>query len=240
MYLSDPPYGVAYQGGTKDHLTIVNDNLKDGPFIEFLTHAFKAVDNVLIPGGAFYIWHSDGRSYVFRHACRQMGWEVKQCLIWVKNHFSLGRQDYQWIHEPCLYGWKDGAAHFFIDDRTLSTVFKDKPIDITKLKKEELVSIVQELYSDKVQKSVIYEDKPLVSAEHPTMKPIRLLVQLIQNSSRLGDTVLDTFGGSGSTLIACEETGRKCRMMELEPLYCDVIVERWEKLTGKKAELIND
>ena len=147
----------------------------------------------------------------------------------------LGRQDYQQKHEPCLYGWKDGAAHYFIDDRTQTTVFEDKGIDLKKLKKEEMLKLLQDIFSDKVSATVIHEEKPLKNDLHPTMKPIRLLARLIRNSSKQGELVFDGFGGSGSTLIACEQTNRKCNMMEYDPKYVDVIVKRWENLTGKTA-----
>lgn len=151
--------------------------------------------------------------------------------------FILGNQDYQWKHEPCLYGWKDGAAHYFIDDRTQATVIEDKHQDFRKLKKEELVKMLEEIYADKISTTIIEENKPTINDLHPTMKPIKLLSRLIKNSSRIDECVVDLFGGSGSTLIACEQLSRPCYMMELDPKYCDVIVKRWETLTGKKAEL---
>lgn len=120
---------------------------------------------------------------------------------------TLGRQDYQWRHEPCFYGWKEGAAHYFVDDRTQTTVLE--------------------------------EDKPLRNDLHPTMKPVKLLARLIQNSSKKSDVVLDLFGGSGSTLIACEQLDRRCYIMEIDPKYCDVIIKRWQKLTAQKAVIIN-
>lgn len=147
----------------------------------------------------------------------------------------LGRQDYQWKHEPCLYGWKEGDAHYFVDDRTQATVYEDKGIDLKKLKKDEAIKLLQDIFSDKQSTTVINEDKPARSAEHPTMKPVKLLARLIRNSTRPGETVLDPFGGSGSTLIACEQLGRICYTMEFDPKYCDVIIDRWEKLTGQKA-----
>ena len=146
----------------------------------------------------------------------------------------LGRQDYQWRHEPCLYGWKQGAAHYFIDDRTQSTVIKEKALEIDKLKKDELRDLLKQILGE-TETTVIKEDKPQRSAEHPTMKPVKLFARLIVNSSERGDIVLDPFGGSGTTLIACEKQNRVCRMAELDPIYCDVIVKRWENLTGEKA-----
>ena len=236
LLLTDPPYGVDYVGGTG--MMIENDNLAGDEFLQFLRDAFSAADQVMKPGAAFYIWHAESGGSVFRNACNLVDWQVRQCLIWVKNGFVMGRQDYQWKHEPCLYGWKGGAAHYFINDRTQATVTDDN-IDLKHLKKEEMLQLLQEIFSDKYPTTVIYEDKPLVNDVHPTMKPVRLMGKLVANSSKRNGIVLDSFGGSGSTLIACEQLGRRCYMMELEPRYCDVIIDRWETFTGKKAERIN-
>lgn len=236
LLLTDPPYGVDYVGGTG--MMIENDNLAGDDFLNFLRDAFNAANQVMRPGAAFYIWHAESGGSVFRNACVQVGWKIRQCLIWVKNGFVMGRQDYQWKHEPCLYGWKEGAAHYFINDRTQATVTDDN-LDLKKLKKEEMLQLLQEIFSDKVPTTVIYEDKPLANDVHPTMKPVRMLAKLVTNSTRKREIVLDSFGGSGSTLIACEQLDRRCYMMELDPKYCDVIVDRWETFTGKKAEKIN-
>ena len=186
-------------------------------------------------GGAFYIFHSDSHGSTFRNAVESHGLTVRQCIIWVKNSLVLGRQDYQWIHEPCLYGWKDGAGHYFINDRGFTTVITFDKEDLNKLSKPELVKIIKQLQAPKESVSVIEEDKPARNDLHPTMKPIRLVGRLIANSSKVGECVLDTFGGSGSTLIAAEQLGRKCYMMEKDPKYVDVIVDRWEAYTGQKA-----
>ena len=190
-------------------------------------------------GGAFYIFHSDSHGSTFRNAVESQGLTVRQCIIWLKNSLVLGRQDYQWIHEPCLYGWKDGAGHYFINDRGFTTVIKFDKEDLNKLSKPELVKIIKQLQAPKESVSVIEEDKPARNDLHPTMKPIRLVGRLIANSSKVGECVLDTFGGSGSTLIAAEQLGRKCYMMEKDPKYVDVIVDRWEAYTGQKAEKEN-
>ena len=203
MLLTDPPYNVAYQGGTSEKLTIDNDDMSDEDFADFLTSAFSAADSNLKQGGAFYIWHADTEGLNFRKACKTVDWQVRECLVWVKNTLVLGRQDYHWRHEPCLYGWKSGKAHYFVNDRTQTTVLE--------------------------------YDKPARNAEHPTMKPIPLFAKLIENSTKENENVLDTFGGSGTTLIACEQLNRNCYMVELSPVYCDVIVNRWEALTGNKA-----
>jgi len=233
--ITDPPYNVDYEGSTKKHLKIENDNMSDSAFFEFLSDAFKNAAEVLKPGGVWYIFHADSEGENFRHAARENLGKVRQCLVWNKNSIVMGRQDYQWKHEPCLYGWKDGAVHYFIDDRTQATVYEDKGIDFKKLKKDEAIKLLQEIFSDKQSTTVINEDKPQRNEEHPTMKPIKLIARLIRNSTRPGESVLDPFGGSGSTLIACEQLGRVCYTIELDPRYCDVIIDRWEKLTGQKA-----
>lgn len=237
MLLTDPPYNVDYTGSNGKK--IQNDKMADTTFTEFLTAAFAAADSVFKEGGAFYIWYADLKSLNFLTALKNTGWELKQKLVWNKNTFTLGRSDYQWKHELCLYGWKDGAKHYFIDDRTQTTVVEDSLPDFNTLTKAELVKILQDLHSDKVPTTVINCEKPLRSDEHPTMKPVKLMGLLIRNSSRQGETVLDIFGGSGSTLMACEQLNRKCYTMELDPHYCDVILQRWENFTGLKAVKIN-
>lgn len=232
LLLTDPPYNVDVENSS--NMKIMNDNMESSRFRNFLMDAFRATDKGLKPGAAYYIWHADNEGYNFRAACENVGWKVRQCLIWNKNSFNMGRQDYQWKHEPCLYGWKDGAPHYFVDDRTQATVIEDK-INLKKLKKEELLQMLQDIFGDKISTTVINEDKPSVNSEHPTMKPIKLLSRQIKNSSRQNDIVLDVFGGSGSTMIACEQLNRTCYMMELDPRYCDVIINRWERFTGQKA-----
>lgn len=240
LLLTDPPYNVDYEGGTKDRLKIANDNMDDDSFIAFLTAAFENAVRVMRPGAAFYIWHADSKGWEFRTALRAVGLTLRETLIWVKNSLVLGRQDYQWRHEPCLYGWKDGAGHYFIEDRSQDTVFEDAGVDYRKLKKGELLKLVLELTAPLRERptTVIYEDKPTKNDIHPTMKPVKLMARLIQNSSKEDETVLDLFGGSGSTLIACEQLNRRCFTMEYDPRYCDAIIDRWEKLTGRTAELI--
>lgn len=237
LLLTDPPYNIAYEGGTG--LTIQNDDwADDDSFINFLHDAFTAGLSALRPGAAFYIWYADTQALNFRRAAERSGMQVRQNLIWAKNTFTLGRQDYQWRHEPCLYGWKDGAAHYFTDSRTESTVIEDN-IEINKLTKDEMRQLLKELLSDRQSTTVIHEDKPIRSSMHPTMKPLRLLARQIRNSTRPGELVLDIFGGSGSTLMTCEQLGRTCYTVELDPKYCDVIVERWEQATGEKAVRYN-
>jgi site-specific DNA-methyltransferase (adenine-specific) len=128
LLLTDPPYNVAYEGGTSEKLTIQNDDMSDEDFRQFLRDVYSSADAVMKPGAVFYIWHADSEGYNFRGAARDVGWQVRQCLIWKKSSLVLGRQDYQWKHEPCLYGWKEGAGHFWGSDRSQTTVLEfDKP-----------------------------------------------------------------------------------------------------------------
>lgn len=236
LLLTDPPYNVDYQGGTKDKMKIANDNMDDVAFVDFLTAAFNCAIQAMRPGAAFYVWHADSKGFEFRTAMKEVGLSIRETLIWVKNALVLGRQDYQWRHEPCLYGWKDGAAHYFIEDRSQSTVIEDAGVDYRKLKKDELLKLVLQLTDVSIPNTVIYEDKPTKNDIHPTMKPVKLMARLIKNSTRQGELVLDLFGGSGSTLIACEQIDRQCFTMEFDPKYADAILDRWEKLTGDTAK----
>jgi DNA modification methylase len=203
MWLTDPPYNVAYEGKTKDALKIKNDEMGDDQFRQFLRDAYTAADMVMKPGAVFYIWHADSEGYNFRGAAQDAGWKVRQCLIWKKSSMVMGRQDYHWKHEPCLYGWKEGAGHLWAADRKQTTILEF--------------------------------EKPSRNGEHPTMKPVALFEYQLLNNTKGGDQVLDSFGGSGTTLIAAEKNGRVARLMELDPKYCDVIVKRWQDFTGKIA-----
>ena len=236
LYLTDPPYNVDYEGTAGK---IINDKQESEQFQEFLTDAFTNANMVLKPGAAFYIWHADSKGYNFRAAAQRTGWKIRQAIIWNKNALVLGRQDYQWKHEPCLYGWKDGAPHYFINDRSFTTVIEDA-IDINKLKLNEARDLLKKLLDPKVPSTIINEDKPHHNDAHPTMKPLRLLSRLIANSTKQGALVLDTFGGSGSTMMACEQLNRRCFMMELDPRFVDVIIERYEKLTNDKAHRVKE
>jgi len=195
LLLTDPPYNVAYIGKTADALTIDNDQMDDVAFRTFLVDSLRATDCVMAPGAAFYIWHADSEGFNFRGACREVGWPVRQCLIWSKDVMVMGRQDYHWQHEPCLYGWKPGAKHQWQSDRKQTTLLEFA--------------------------------RPKRNTEHPTMKPVDLFEYQIRNSSRLEQIVLDPFGGSGTTVIACERSGRAARTLELDPRYADVIRRRW-------------
>ncbi len=227
LLLTDPPYNVDITGGTNEHLKILNDSMDEEAFLDFLRDAFSCAEAILAPGSSFYIWHSDGApGLTFRRACAYVGFQVRQCLVWVKQSATIGRQDYQWQHEPCLhgekemdedetpegnwdshdaclYGWKDGKAHLWRSDRKQTTVLEF--------------------------------DRPARNDKHPTMKPVRLFAYEIANSTLPGAAVADFFAGSGTTLIACEQLGRVAYLMEKDPRYVDVIIDRWETLTGQKA-----
>ena len=225
---TDPPYNVAVSNANGD--TIANDDMPVEQFSEFLYNAFTCAYAVMRPGAVFYIWHADSNGLQFREACENAQLPIRQNLIWVKNHFTLGRQDYQWMHEPCLYGWKEGKGHYFSEKRNIPTIISS--LDIESLSHEDLVQL---LYDLREESTVMFEDRPMVDSLHPTMKPIQLIEKQIKNSSREGDNVLDLFGGSGTTLIACEHLNRHCYVMEYDPKYADVIIQRWEEETGQKA-----
>ena len=224
LIITDPPYNVDYEGS--DGKKIQNDHMADTSFLNFLTDAFTAMFRVLKNGGAYYIWHADSEGYNFRSAVKKAGGIVRQCIIWVKNSLVLGRQDYQWRHEPCLYGWKDGKGHYWEGRRDLSTVFDETRKDWRKMNKEELLAELKRV-DNEIKTTVVYEDKPARNAEHPTMKPVRLFERLIRNSSKEEDIVLDPFAGSGTTIIACAKSGRIARVVEFDPKYADVIRKRW-------------
>lgn len=203
MWLTDPPYNVAYEGKTKDALTIQNDSMSDDGFRQFLSDSYIAADSAMKAGAVFYIWHADSEGYNFRGAAKDAGWKVRQCLIWKKSTLVMGRQDYHWKHEPCLYGWKEGAGHLWATDRKQTTILEF--------------------------------DKPSRNGDHPTMKPVALFEYQMLNNTKGGDLALDSFGGSGTTMIAAEKHGRHAYLMELDPKYCDVIIKRWQEFTGKEA-----
>ena len=203
LWLTDPPYNIAYEGGSKKRKAIENDSMGSDDFRQFLRDAYAVADMHICPGAAFYIWHADSEGYNFRGAAIDIGWNVRQTLIWNKNNSAFGRSDFHWKHEPCLYGWKEGAAHSW--------------------------------YNDRKQTTVLNFDRPSRSEQHPTMKPIALIEYCLGNNTQQNALVLDSFGGSGTTLIACERQHRHARLMELDPAYCDVIVKRWEDFTGNKA-----
>lgn len=208
LLITDPPYNVNYEGKQDSKMTIKNDHQEADDFYKFLLAAFTNAKDNMKAGAAFYIWYASSEAVNFNRSAVDAGLSVRQELIWAKNQMIIGRQDYQWQHEPCLYGWADNGSHSW--------------------------------YSDRKQTTILNFDKPQRSDLHPTMKPIPLFDYQIKNSSKSGDIVLDLFGGSGTTLMACEQNGRNAYLMEFDPRYVDVIIDRWEKFTGKTAKLIQE
>lgn len=218
LVITDPPYNVAYKGGTKEKLTIKNDDLSNEEFESLLRDFYVNAFVFMKEGAGIYVFHADSEGEKFRRYFRESNLKLTQCLIWLKNSLVLGRQDYQWQHEPVLfggkeysdhdpvlYGWKEGEKHRWFNNRKQTTLLKF--------------------------------DRPQRNAEHPTMKPIPLIGYLINNSSKPEDLVFDFFLGSGSTLIAAEQLNRKCFGCELDPKYCDVIVDRYKKYKLQRNEV---
>lgn len=248
LVITDPPYNVNYgdkaemlenylEGkGHRIKSHIQNDNMDNASFYEFMLATYQSAYECMRAGAAIYVFHAESTGHIFRQAFLEAGLKLSQCLIWEKNSFVLGRQDYQWRHEPCLYGWKEGAAHYFIDDRTQDTVLLDDELDLESMKKQDLITYIQQLqeaYKDRT--TILYENKPSRNDMHPTMKPIPLVGRLMKNSSKPGWNVVDLFGGSGTTLMAAEQLNRTAYLMECDEKFCDVIVKRWEEFTGEKA-----
>ncbi|KRL10742.1 adenine methyltransferase [Schleiferilactobacillus perolens DSM 12744] len=197
---------MGYTGKTKEKLSLDNDKQSASDFYEFLLGAFKAAAANMKSGASFYVWYASSEAVNFNRAAEDAGMSVRQELIWAKNQMVMGRQDYQWQHEPCLYGWLANGTHSW--------------------------------FSDRKQTTIMHFDKPNRNKDHPTMKPVPLFDYQIKNSSKSGDNILDLFGGSGTTMMACEQNGRNAYLMELDPRYADVIIKRWEEFTGQKAERV--
>lgn len=251
LIITDPPYNVDYEAKDKSLESaykrnttrkvneIIGDRMDDDEFYNFLFRVFSNYCDIAKAGAAVYVFHADIEGLTFRQAFDASGFALKQVLIWEKNQFVIGRQDYHWRHEPILYGWKEGAAHYFIDDRHQDTVIIEDDIDFSAMKKQDLVAYIEKIRSDLAARtSVQYEKKPAKSDMHPTMKPVALVGRFIQNSSRHRENVVDLFAGSGTTLIAAEQLHRVAYLMELNPVYCDVIIDRWEDFTGRKARQV--
>lgn len=226
MVLTDPPYGVEYSDGA-----IAGDTIAGLP--ELLHTALANARAASSPGASAYVFHADTNGGIFRAALAAAGWELKQVLVWVKQQLVLGRQDYHWKHEPILYAWNPGAAHRWYGDRSQTTVIDDD-VDIARLKRPALLQLLRELRGQQAT-TVLREDRPHTSELHPTMKPVALCARLLANSSSTEDLVLDPFAGSGSTMLAAENLGRRCYAIEIDRGYCDVIVQRWQEHTGQKA-----
>lgn len=251
LVITDPPYNVNY-GEKVDFLkkyrtdncrsesTIENDRMSETGFYDFLLTAFRNINGAMRSGAAIYVFHADTNGLPFRQAYTDAGLKLAQVLIWEKSNFVLGRQDYQWRHEPIIYGWKEGAAHYFINDRTQDTILLEDETDFKAMNKKQLLAFIEEYrrqYKDLT--SVQYEGIAHKSKLHPTMKPIPLVGRLMNNSSKPGWAIGDFFGGSGTTLMAAEQLGRTAYMIEMDPRNVDVIINRWETYTGEKAVLVN-
>ncbi len=246
----DPPYNVDYEGKTADKLKIKNDKLDAVQFSIFITQAYQSAFKALKPGAPIYVSHADTDGFTFRSCFIDAGFKLSSCLIWVKNVMVLGRSDYQWKHEPILYGWKPGHAHYWYGNRNKTTVLEstvllplvqlpDGTIQL-ELDGRSVIITGDNMMIEEKMGSVFRCDKPVRSKEHPTMKPVSLILSMLKNSTKSGNSVLDLFGGSGSTLIACEKINRQSKVMELDPVFCDVIIRRWQEFTGKDAIRIRD
>ena len=246
LLLTDPPYNCDVGRSERpfsshNGIHIENDSMPEDEFIAFLTSALSNARDVMRGGASWYMFYAGLHHIEFESAVRNIDdFKLHEQLVWVKGHFVLTRNaDYQWAHEPCLYGWKAGEKHYFTDSRAESSVIEDRNVKLSTMKKGELIALCERLMGQNQSMTVLRADKPASADLHPTVKPQELLARLIVNSSKKGWRVLDLFGGSGSTMIACEQLGRKCYMMELDPHYADVIIQRWETMTGGKAELLN-
>lgn len=244
---TDPPYNVNYE--SKLAGKIKNDHMKDDKFRAFLRDAFVCAYTVMKPGAPIYVAHADTEGLNFRGAFKEAEFKISGCLVWAKDSLVLGRSDYQWQHEPILYGWKPGAAHRWYGGRKQTTVMKlggnvftqnDDGTVTVKVGGESIVISGDNLKAAPLASTIIRCEKPKRSSEHPTMKPVELIAKMLRNSTREGDLVLDLFGGSGSTLICCEMLGRQARLMELDPKFVDVIVRRWQEFTGLTGVLEGD
>lgn len=243
---TDPPYNVAYKAKAG---AIKNDDLSDGAFAEFLRAAYAGLWTAMKPGAVIYVAHADTEGLNFRRAFRDAGFKLSGCIIWRKDALVLGRSDYQWQHEPILYGWKPGSAHRWYGGRKQTTImelgdgspFKQLPDGRWQIQVGERTLVVEgEAKVDELVSSVMREPRPRRSEAHPTMKPTALIERMLKHSARSGDLVLDPFGGSGSTLVAADRLGMSSRLVELDPLYADVIVRRWQDYSGRKASLASD
>jgi DNA modification methylase len=232
MVWTDPPYNVAVNGKAG---TIINDDMAAAAFRTFLDQVFASYLSAMRPGAVIYVSHSETERAAFTASFQEAGLKLSQCLIWVKQSGTLTRQDYNWRHEPILYGWKEGAGHYFAGDFTKTTVIEDD-IDVTKMTKPQLLAAVQAFLAAQ-RDTILRHDRPTRSDLHPTMKPVALVQDMIEASSLPSERVLDLFGGSGTTLIACERSGRRAALMELDPRFGDVTVRRWEEFTGRVAIL---
>lgn len=252
---TDPPYGVDYVGKTDDKLTIKNDS-KDG-LKPLLDASFKHLFDYARPGCPVYVAHADMRRVTFENAFVDAGFIFRQNLIWVKNTIVMGRSDYHWQHEPILYGFKPapsgsgrlgrGGDRWYGDD-SQSTVMEAaqalvayrEGTDKESLFFVDTFALEEAIAKVEMETTVLKHDKPAASKLHPTMKPVGLVIQMLLNSAKRGDIIVDPFVGSGSTLIAAEKLGLRARVIELEPEYAEVVLQRWEEATGGKAQKVGE
>ena len=249
--VTDPPYNVGYKGGVNgDPETdqLINDDMSDSDFDDFLTQAFSNMNEAMKPGAAFYVWFASMKAVHFWLALQAAGFVIREELIWNKRPHVIGHADYHWKHEPCLYGWKGGlnipaiaerlASELNLTQDCVEQALQDALTDYGTAHQPCLYGNKEGSHyftNDRTQVTVLEYAKPSANVEHSTMKPIEMMAQLIRNSTKKGQIVLDLFGGSGSTLMACEQTERVCYMMEYDPKYIDVIINRWETFAGRKA-----
>lgn len=242
MVWSDPPYNVNYhslqQSRGKADTPMLNDNLSAGAHMEKLVAWLGAAFRWAKPGAAIYLAHAETQGLPTRQAFEKAGWRMAQTLVWVKQSFTLGRQDYQWQHEPILYGWKPGAAHYWQGGFSQSTIIDDDGGNLSSASKAELIEMINTMRNAR-DTTVIRERRPTVNELHPTIKPIKLVARQIWSSSREGETVLELFSGSGTTILAAEKIGRRCVAAELDPKYCAVTLER-ARLAGLEVRRVSD
>lgn len=236
LVFTDPPYGVSYRGTNnpngREWEIIKNDKLRGDDLFLFLLEAFKNIKRKLKIGGAFYIWYANSNAVQFETAVEGAELHKKQIIIWQKG-MVLGHSDYHWTYEPCIYGCHPEKNSVWYGDRAQKTLWDFNKKEIADMKKDEMQALLERLYNDKDVWEIRRD--PVNEYVHPTQKPVALSAKALHNSSKRDDIVLDLFGGSGSTLMGCEQLGRKARIMEFDPKYVDVIIERWENFTGDKA-----
>lgn len=248
--LTDPPYGVEYVGKAKSTgTTIANDDLGDEGLRRLVEESLSLARHRAIAGAPIYLFHAEKARVAFQTALEGAGWRHAQTLIWVKDRFVLGRVDYHYQHEPILYGWKPGAAHRWFGSRDKTTILEFDEPPFQQIGDQEwqialgettLIVRGENVTVEPARGTVFYENKPTASAEHPTMKPVRLIARMLANSAKRGAVVLDPFGGSGSTLMAADALGLEARLVELDPRFVDVIVWRWQEATGGIARLAGE
>lgn len=239
LVVTDPPYNMDYEGAgnTKDRKAkrMMNDNMPEKEFRAFLNNAYSTYCDCMKDGASIYCFYKELGHGTFINAMEESNLTFKQELVWVKSQLVLGGSKYQSMYEPCLMGCKGKSIKTWHGGRKQKSVIED--VDL--MDEDELREAVKEL-AGFFDADVIREKKNTVNDLHPTMKPVKLLALFISNSSGKGDIVIDFFGGSGTTMMACEQLGRKCYMAELDPKYCDVIIQRWENFTDKEAVLIQE